>query len=360
MKLNVLQKPIKFHVSINVSSLDRSIDFYRILFGLEPAKRHGDYCKFELEDPPVAFSLVPSPPSSGVALSSFGFRVPEEAAIYRIQERLNAAGIATTFQECTMCGYAKQKKCWVADPDGNHWGVYWIEEDVDPRLTRQALEGVEAVAPPQPARHVWEHFITHPTPEGIPHADNSLDEVRLVATFNSAMSDDDRRRILTEAYRALRPGGKLLVRGMAADAEFPNGTPKLNNVAIEMPPMPKYTEPQQAVEQAGFRGAEFVHFNGPPDMEYDGVGMRQMRLVAWKPDTESNRLRHVLYKGPFREVCEAGQVYPRGERIPTDDATWNLLRKGKAATQFLFLDPDMDAEIAACSSNEPQTCSAAR
>ncbi len=43
----------KFHTSLNVSDLGRSIDFYRVLFGLEPAKRRADYAKFEVPAPPL-------------------------------------------------------------------------------------------------------------------------------------------------------------------------------------------------------------------------------------------------------------------------------------------------------------------
>jgi catechol 2,3-dioxygenase-like lactoylglutathione lyase family enzyme len=57
---NVVEEPtVKFHLSLNVTDLDRAIDFYQVLFGAPPAKRHDDYAKFEVDDPPVVFSLVP-------------------------------------------------------------------------------------------------------------------------------------------------------------------------------------------------------------------------------------------------------------------------------------------------------------
>lgn len=42
----------KFHASLNVSDLTRSIAFYTELFGVAPAKVYHDYNKFELEEPP--------------------------------------------------------------------------------------------------------------------------------------------------------------------------------------------------------------------------------------------------------------------------------------------------------------------
>ena len=43
----------KFHLSLNVSNLPRSLEFYKTLFDLAPAKSYPDYAKFELVDPPV-------------------------------------------------------------------------------------------------------------------------------------------------------------------------------------------------------------------------------------------------------------------------------------------------------------------
>src|SRR5262245_11835425 len=127
---------VKFHLSLNVSDLGRAIEFYSVLFGVGPAKRHDDYAKFELEDPPVVFSLVPRRPSVGASLSHIGLRVPDASRIAEYRDRLSAAGICTQDQNGTVCGFAKQDKLWVKDPDGNFWEVYAIEEDVDPVTVR--------------------------------------------------------------------------------------------------------------------------------------------------------------------------------------------------------------------------------
>ncbi|MFO0864714.1 MAG: hypothetical protein U0744_08700 [Gemmataceae bacterium] len=95
--MNVPAEPevSKFHLSLNVSSLEMAIAYYRTLFGIDPAKCHADYAKFELEDPPVVFSLTPRPPSQGGSLSHLGFRVGSRDAVTAFGERLNAAGICT-------------------------------------------------------------------------------------------------------------------------------------------------------------------------------------------------------------------------------------------------------------------------
>src|SRR5205085_5599980 len=76
VKLNVAPA-IRFHLSLNVSDLARSIDFYRLLFGVEPAKRRGDYAKFELDDPPLVLSLEPTPRAVGGPPTHLAFRLPD-------------------------------------------------------------------------------------------------------------------------------------------------------------------------------------------------------------------------------------------------------------------------------------------
>ena len=51
---------IRFHLSLNVSDLNRSVAFFRTLFGMEPAKLRADYAKFEPDDPPLVLSLEPA------------------------------------------------------------------------------------------------------------------------------------------------------------------------------------------------------------------------------------------------------------------------------------------------------------
>src|SRR5262249_33700100 len=160
----------KFHLSLNVISLPRSIAFYRVLLGREPAKQHDDYAKFEVDNPPLVLSPVRRPPGPGGSLSHLGLRLPDENALRAAQQRLEAAGLATQCQDGTVCGYARQNKVWVLDPDRNAWEVYVVEEDMPPEAVRQSLDGGEAAGErvAEAAPVVWEHYITDPLPERIP------------------------------------------------------------------------------------------------------------------------------------------------------------------------------------------------
>lgn len=141
---------IRFHLSLNVAELERSVAFYRILFGREPAKCRPDYAKFELDDPPLVLSLEPPlyPPRSGGdkgggaggALNHLGFRMPDSAALVAVQMRLERAGIHTQRQEGVECCYARQTKFWVTDPDQTLWEIYTLEEGIDHRGAGQTRE----------------------------------------------------------------------------------------------------------------------------------------------------------------------------------------------------------------------------
>jgi catechol 2,3-dioxygenase-like lactoylglutathione lyase family enzyme len=337
--LPVIEPVVKVHVSLNVTDLGRSVDFYRVLFGAEPAKRHDDYAKFELEDPPVVFSLVPRAPGPGGSLSHLGFRVAGTTEVRRVQERLAAAGVCTQEQNGTACGGICQDKVWVQDPDGNFWEVTAITDDGAPAVVRR---DPEAAAPPGPSAGplVWEHYIASPLDGPIPHADDSVDEVRLTGTFNAALDEAARSFVVREAFRVLRAGGKVVTHGLMADRPLPGAQPKLPGLAAMVARVPARDEPASLLRSAGFVGVQWVKLTESPWFVHDGVGLREAKVVAWKPvPAEEGGARPVLYKGPFAEAtADGGWVFPRGRRVPVPPAVWHQLRLGATAEQFVFFE----------------------
>jgi SAM-dependent methyltransferase len=348
MSLPVIEIPTKFHLSLNVPDLGRAVDFYRILFGVGPAKHHDDYAKFELDDPPVVFSLVPHPPSPGASLSHIGFRVTSDDTIQCYRDRLEAAEICTDAQDGTVCGYAKQNKLWVKDPFGNFWEVYRVEEDVRPELVRKSVEGkaarvdTEQCGEKPAAAIIWEHFVTNALPDRIPHPDATVDEVRLVGTFNADLSESQRAFLIAEAARVLKPGGKVLTHGLMGDRPFPGAQPKLPGLAAMVARVPVQAEPIEAFRRAGFVGVQVVKYPDRPWFTHDGVELREVKLIAWKPGAActAGELRQVLYKGPFaRAMADGGHQFERGKRVAVPSALWDQLRLGPTAEQFLFFEP---------------------
>src|SRR5947209_2372412 len=178
---------VRFHLSLNVGDLAKSVDFYRVLFGREPAKIRRDYAKFELDDPPLVLSLEPSRRGAGGALNHAGFRMPDSSALVAMQERLERAGIHSQREEGVECCYARQTKFWVTDPDGTMWEIYTLDEDLEHKGAGQSLEEMLPFQEPPPAPVVeWEHRLGEPVPQAIPLADGTADEVRLRGSFNMA------------------------------------------------------------------------------------------------------------------------------------------------------------------------------
>jgi catechol 2,3-dioxygenase-like lactoylglutathione lyase family enzyme len=332
---------IRFHLSLNVSNLDRSVAFYRVLFGLEPAKRRGDYAKFELDDPPLVLSLEPTAKGAGGPLNHLGFRVPDSGVLVQMQQRLELAGIRSQREEGVECCYARQTKFWVTDPDQTLWEIYVLEEDIDHRGAGQTPERMlprQEAAAVAAAPVVWEHRLGEPAPEKLPLGDGSVDEVRLRGTFNADLPAEDCRRLVREARRVLREGGTIVVHTLVADRPFPGGPPQLPGPAAFVRRVPPEGEPLRALEEAGFTALHLAKFGASPCFQHDGVEMREMLLTATRPGTGTERTRVVLYKGPFREVRDdEGNIYPRGERVKVSARTGELLRQGPSAEQFLFL-----------------------
>ena len=50
---------LKAHLALNVSDVTESIEFYRKLFGIEPSKVRTGYAKFDVQNPPLNFTLEP-------------------------------------------------------------------------------------------------------------------------------------------------------------------------------------------------------------------------------------------------------------------------------------------------------------
>jgi catechol 2,3-dioxygenase-like lactoylglutathione lyase family enzyme len=333
---------VKFHLALNVADLDRAVAFYRVLFGREPAKCHDDYAKFELDDPPLIFSLVPHAPGPGGSLSHLGFRVGGADEVRQAQERLAAAGLCCREQRGTVCGYERQDRLWVKDPDGNFWEIYHVIEDVEPTVVRRSLEGPSARpadVEPGTAPVVWEHYVTHSLNGPIGHATGSVDEVRLTGTFNAALDDPARAFVLAEAFRVLKPGGKVVTHGLMADQPL-REQPRLPGLAAMVSRVPARAEVVAALRAAGFVQVQAVKLTEKPWFVHEGVGLREVKFVTHRPHSEDDATRQVLYKGPFAEAtADGGHTFRRGERVRVPAALWQQLRLGASAEQFLFFEP---------------------
>src|SRR5688572_22382384 len=110
-------KSLKAHVSLNVSNVERSIEFYEKMLGIKPSKVRKGYAKFDVQNPPLNLTLNEVPVNDSGALSHMGLQVTSTQDVLAVREQWAQSGLYTRDEMQTNCCYAIQDKTWVSDPD---------------------------------------------------------------------------------------------------------------------------------------------------------------------------------------------------------------------------------------------------
>ncbi|MGG1574737.1 ArsI/CadI family heavy metal resistance metalloenzyme [Fictibacillus sp. NRS-1165] len=129
---------MKMHVGINVTDLERSIEFYSQVFDSEPVKVKDHYAKFLLEDPRLNFTLNLKNEVSGNQVGHFGFQVENVEEVLKHKDRLEKLGFFAREEMDVSCCYATQDKFWVTDPNGNEWEFFYTKSDVESMQTEDS------------------------------------------------------------------------------------------------------------------------------------------------------------------------------------------------------------------------------
>ena len=123
------------HLALTVADVQRSLPFYRALFGVEPIKVRPAYAKFELAEPALNFTLNEGERDDRLgAFNHAGIQVSSTDDVLMARMRLQREGLATFDEMDTDCCYARQDKIWVRDPDGTPWEIFAVT-DADPDPT---------------------------------------------------------------------------------------------------------------------------------------------------------------------------------------------------------------------------------
>ena len=120
---------LKAHLAINVRDVEKSVEFYKKMFGIDPAKVRTGYAKFDVQNPPLNFTLNQTPFNDGGALSHLGIQVASTEDVAALRTSWEENGLTPREEMQTTCCYALQDKAWVHDPDGNEWEVFVVLED---------------------------------------------------------------------------------------------------------------------------------------------------------------------------------------------------------------------------------------
>jgi catechol 2,3-dioxygenase-like lactoylglutathione lyase family enzyme len=123
----------RIHLSLRVrpERLDAMAEFYTTLFGAVPRKRFADYVQFDLAEPPLNLTFVPSPAARTGELDHLGLQVFTGEALDASRARLAAAGLAPRDELAVDCCYARQDKFWLTDPEGREVEVFRKLADIE-------------------------------------------------------------------------------------------------------------------------------------------------------------------------------------------------------------------------------------
>jgi catechol 2,3-dioxygenase-like lactoylglutathione lyase family enzyme len=139
-------KVLKAHLALNVRDVERSIEFYRKMLGIEPSKVRAGYAKFDVQNPPLNLTLNQHHFKEQGALSHLGLQVASTEDVLAVRERWAQAGLVTRDEMDTNCCYARQDKTWVHDPDGYEWEVFVVLEDNLSETSMCCVTGEDAQA----------------------------------------------------------------------------------------------------------------------------------------------------------------------------------------------------------------------
>jgi catechol 2,3-dioxygenase-like lactoylglutathione lyase family enzyme len=138
------------HLALTVADVERSLPFYRALFGVAPAKVRSGYAKFELTEPALNLTLNEGERGDGLgAFNHAGVQVSSTDDVLMARMRLQQEGLATFDEMDTTCCYARQDKIWVHDPDGTPWEVFAVTDpDAEPVGKLAPGRSPDCCAPP--------------------------------------------------------------------------------------------------------------------------------------------------------------------------------------------------------------------
>ncbi|MEY3416539.1 MAG: hypothetical protein RL060_650 [Bacteroidota bacterium] len=152
----------RMHVSLYVSNIAQSVNFYTSFFGLSAVKVKSNYAKYVLETPSLIISFVENKERVKADFGHLGFQVETAAQLQEALTNAKNKNLPVKEEMGTSCCYAVQDKFWVADPDGYQWEVYLFREDAEFNDPHYAQDETEVCCMP-PAKTKETEVVSSPT-----------------------------------------------------------------------------------------------------------------------------------------------------------------------------------------------------
>jgi catechol 2,3-dioxygenase-like lactoylglutathione lyase family enzyme len=121
----------RMHVSLYVSDIEKTVQFYSDFFGTVPTKVKPRYAKFTLDNPSLIISFVENTERVQQNFGHLGFQVETIEDLNIRLWQAKKKNLVAREEIGTACCFAKQDKFWVNDPDGVQWEVYYFHADAE-------------------------------------------------------------------------------------------------------------------------------------------------------------------------------------------------------------------------------------
>lgn len=176
-------------------------------------------------------------------------------------------------------------------------------------------------------------------------ADNSVDVVLSNCVLN-LVDPDDRRQMIQEIHRVLKPGGRAVISDIASDETVPQhmkDDPELWSGCISG----SFVENEfvEVFEENGFYGVEILTRQTEPWVTVEGIEFRSMTVRAYKlVDAPCLDYGHaVIYNGPFKVVIDdEDHVITRGDRVAVCKKNFERYTSGGYAKHFTPIPPAVE------------------
>jgi len=172
--------------------------------------------------------------------------------------------------------------------------------------------------------------------------DASIDLVISNCVLN-LVSDTEKRRMVEDIFRVLKPGGRIAISDIISDEPVPENMkadPELWSGCISG--AFQETEFLQVFKDAGFAALAYDKWEAAPWQTVEHIEFRSVTLTAVKPDSRDpmDHGHAVIYRGPYTHVVdEQGRVYFRGERMAVSDVQFQRLSQDPYAGDFITIEP---------------------
>ncbi|MBQ0725068.1 MAG: methyltransferase domain-containing protein, partial [Cycloclasticus sp.] len=173
-------------------------------------------------------------------------------------------------------------------------------------------------------------------------ADNSVDLVLSNCVLN-LVNDSDKKQLVEEIFRVVKPGGRIAISDIVADEVIPahlKADPELWSGCISG----SFLEDEflESFKQAGFLAVKYDKWDAKPWKVVEGIEFRSVTLTAVKGQSVAciDKGHAVIYKGPYAEISDdEGHVYYRGKRMAVCERSYNFIINSPYADDFIGISP---------------------